>query len=206
MPKLLSQSKHEEFESNSALQIRNKKERRAENARKLGHCRNFAGLRNFATCRILQVAKIRNMRTWEISQDAKFPSCCHCSSYSHCSCCLRNFLTAATVHPTATVHPALLTSCAFYFLTPFVPLLVLFIFCPQCNSVCYVILVIFKGGLAIKAPKPSIIKGRRRSSPVIKLWVGVFPLLSFSPILFPFLLFSRLPNTPLRMTTQRMVG
>ena len=35
MPKLLSQSKHEEFESNSALQIRNQKERRAENERKM---------------------------------------------------------------------------------------------------------------------------------------------------------------------------
>ena len=37
MPKLLSQSKHEEFESNSALQIRDQKERRAENARKEDH-------------------------------------------------------------------------------------------------------------------------------------------------------------------------
>ena len=35
MPKLLSRSKHEEFESNSALQIRDHKERIAENARKL---------------------------------------------------------------------------------------------------------------------------------------------------------------------------
>ena len=35
MAKLLSQSKHEEFESNSALQIRDEKERRAENAENL---------------------------------------------------------------------------------------------------------------------------------------------------------------------------
>ena len=35
MPKLLSQSKHEEFESNSALQIKDQKERREENAKKL---------------------------------------------------------------------------------------------------------------------------------------------------------------------------
>ena len=35
IPKLLNQSKHEEFESNSALQIRDKKERRVENAKKL---------------------------------------------------------------------------------------------------------------------------------------------------------------------------
>ena len=35
MPNLLSRSKHEEFELNSALQIRNQKERRAEEARKM---------------------------------------------------------------------------------------------------------------------------------------------------------------------------
>ena len=35
MPKLLSRSKYKEFESNSALLIRNQKERRAENARKI---------------------------------------------------------------------------------------------------------------------------------------------------------------------------
>ena len=41
MPKLLSRSKHEEFESNSALQIRDQKERREENKRKLEHLRNL---------------------------------------------------------------------------------------------------------------------------------------------------------------------
>ena len=41
MPKLLSRSKHEEFESNSALQIRDQKERREENTRKLEHLRNL---------------------------------------------------------------------------------------------------------------------------------------------------------------------
>ena len=35
MPKFLIQSKHEEFESNSALQIRDEKERRVENAENL---------------------------------------------------------------------------------------------------------------------------------------------------------------------------
>ena len=35
MPKLLSRSKHEEFKSNSALQIRDEKERRGENAKNL---------------------------------------------------------------------------------------------------------------------------------------------------------------------------
>ena len=47
MPKLLSRSKHEEFESNSTLQIRDQKERRAENARKvelqeISHVEEFA--------------------------------------------------------------------------------------------------------------------------------------------------------------------
>ena len=41
MPKLLSRSKHKEFESNSALQIRDQKERREENTRKLEHLRNW---------------------------------------------------------------------------------------------------------------------------------------------------------------------
>ena len=41
MLKLLSRSKHEEFESNSALQIRDQKERREENTRKLEHLRNW---------------------------------------------------------------------------------------------------------------------------------------------------------------------
>ena len=50
MPKILSRSKHEEFESNSALQIRNQKERRVENARKLEPVRNLAGCEIFATC------------------------------------------------------------------------------------------------------------------------------------------------------------
>ena len=54
MPKLLSRSKHEELESNSELQIRDQKERGAENARKeeqkveeKGKQWNFAGLRKF---------------------------------------------------------------------------------------------------------------------------------------------------------------
>ena len=56
MPKLLSRSKHEEFESNSALHIRDQKERRAENVRKLklqfGRLQNFRNLRIFAGCEI----------------------------------------------------------------------------------------------------------------------------------------------------------
>ena len=41
MPKLLSRSKQEEFESNSALQIRDHKERKAKNTRKLDNLGNF---------------------------------------------------------------------------------------------------------------------------------------------------------------------
>ena len=54
MPKLLIQSKHEEFESNSALQIRNQKERRAENQRN--------GALQFVACEKLQGAKFRSLR------------------------------------------------------------------------------------------------------------------------------------------------
>ena len=53
MPNLLSRSKHEEFESNLALQIRNQKGRRAEDARKMKQCRRFwAGCRYFVGCEI----------------------------------------------------------------------------------------------------------------------------------------------------------
>ena len=38
MPKLLSRSKHEEFKSNSALQIKDQKERRAKSEEKMEHC------------------------------------------------------------------------------------------------------------------------------------------------------------------------
>ena len=47
MPKLMSQSKHEEFESNSALWIRDQKERRAENAKKLELQEKFRSMGNF---------------------------------------------------------------------------------------------------------------------------------------------------------------
>ena len=39
MPNLLSRSKHEEFKSNSALQIKDQKERRAKSEEKLEHCK-----------------------------------------------------------------------------------------------------------------------------------------------------------------------
>ena len=58
MPNLLSRSKHEEFESNSALQIRNQKERRAKEIKKM-KCRKF-----WQAANISQPSKF--------SQDAKF--------------------------------------------------------------------------------------------------------------------------------------
>ena len=65
MPKLLSRSKHEKFESNSTLQIRDQQERRAKNARKLKL--QFGRLRNFATCKFSQVAKLQPADTVHIS-------------------------------------------------------------------------------------------------------------------------------------------
>ena len=73
MPKLLSQSKHEEFESNSALQIRDQKERRAENAKKL------------ELHEIWQAEKF--LQHVKFSQVARF--------------ILRNLLSARTIHPAA---------------------------------------------------------------------------------------------------------
>ena len=56
MPNLLSRSKHEEFESNSALQIRNQKERRVEKA---GKSSSFTkGCENFAPVKISHCAKM----------------------------------------------------------------------------------------------------------------------------------------------------
>ena len=76
MPKLLSRSKYEEFESNSALQIGNQKERIAENARKLGDCRKLAGLKNFNNLRIFAGCEI----TCEIASAATI-HLIHCSHF-----------------------------------------------------------------------------------------------------------------------------
>ena len=73
MPKLLSQSKHEKFESNSALQIRDQKEKKVENAKKL------------ELQEIWKAAKFSQLV--KFSQVALF--------------ILRNLLPARTVHPTA---------------------------------------------------------------------------------------------------------
>ena len=56
MPILLSQSKHEEFESNSVLQIINHKERRVEEARKMKPTKKLRRVRNFHTLRKLLLA------------------------------------------------------------------------------------------------------------------------------------------------------
>ena len=101
MPKLLSQSKHEELESNSALLIRDQKERRAENAKKLELQENFRKC-TVHPAKFLQHAKF--------SQVALF--------------ILRNFHPAAlfmslhTVHFSHTVPAARLKFCLF------VPLLI----------------------------------------------------------------------------------
>ena len=100
MPKLLSQSKHEEFESNSALQIKDQKERRVENAKKLELQENFRSLRNFR----------------------RF----------HCSSCEISFLCALFILQPLFIHPALLTSCAFYLFDSF---LSLFGFLPKLSLV-----------------------------------------------------------------------
>ena len=53
MPILFSRSKHEEFESNSALQIINQKERRAEETRKTKPTKKLRRVQNFCTLRKL---------------------------------------------------------------------------------------------------------------------------------------------------------
>ena len=63
MPKLLSRSKHEEFELNSALQIKSQKERRAENRRKWSIAKILESCENFAICEISQVAKFASRGT-----------------------------------------------------------------------------------------------------------------------------------------------
>ena len=114
MPKLSSRSKHEEFESNSTLQIRDRKEKRAKNVRKEEHKVeekgkkwNFAGLRKFRN--------LKNFAACEILQVTKFAAACHCL------CLMR------------TVHPALLNSYCPFEVLPFCSSFDFSPFCP-CNS------------------------------------------------------------------------
>ena len=71
MPKVLSQYKHEEFEPNLALQIRDQKERRAENGKKLEMQEIWQGAK-------FSQAPLFIMRN--------FPPA-HCSLLTHCSYC-----------------------------------------------------------------------------------------------------------------------
>ena len=61
MPKSLSRLKHEESKPNSELQVRSQKENRADNRRNWVTVGILQGCENFTTCRILQVAKVRNL-------------------------------------------------------------------------------------------------------------------------------------------------
>ena len=68
MPKLLSRSKHKEFESNSALQIRDQKERRAENAKNLELQETWHAAKFSQVALFIMPAPIHNSAT--------VPSCC----------------------------------------------------------------------------------------------------------------------------------
>ena len=59
MSKLLSRSTHEEFKSNSALQIRDQKERRAKNTKKM-EVTKFASCEH---CSCLQLATVHHAAT-----------------------------------------------------------------------------------------------------------------------------------------------
>ena len=121
---------------------------------------------------------------------------------------LRNFLLVATVHPTALfMSPALFTVLLFDILTHFGHFLIFFLFCPHCNSIFYVILVICKVGLAIKSPKISTIDISFINKNIFLVRSFQLSRLFFFCCIFShFFPLSRLPNTALRMTTQRMVG
>ena len=116
---------------------------------------------------------------------------------------LRIFLPTTTVHHAALfMSLALFTILLFDVLTHFCHFLVFFLFYPHCNSICYVILVIFKGGLAIKAPKISTIDISFMNKNLFLAGSFQLSYLFFFCFIFsPFLPLSRLPNTALRMTT-----
>ena len=84
MQNLLNRSKPEEFESNSALQIRNQKERKAEKAGKSSSfvegCKNFT-LAKFAQCEFFTRC--------EIPHSMKF---LHCAKFSHSAKIILHFI------------------------------------------------------------------------------------------------------------------
>ena len=153
MPKLLSQSKHEEFKSNSTLQIKDQKERRAK-----------------------------------------------CEEKHHC----RKASLASTVPSSSTIPPAARSCFSRYTLFafdfgffPFYPcyyLPILVFFVTSLTLSIYISLSLYK---SINSPHFGNNSEREAISPLLP-FLFFFHFLSFS---FPF---SRLPNTPLRMTTQRM--
>ena len=153
MPKLLSQSKHEEIESNSALQIRNQEERIAENRG------------NWSTCEI--------------------GSCEHCAS-----CTL--FI--------------LLPVPAFYAL-PCLHLFLVFSHFNPCNSFCFGFFCNFPYTEHLYKPQSVQTFNQLESTSRRQYREGRQFLRSFLfPFSFIFFPLPWLPNTPLRMTTQRMVG
>ena len=93
-------------------------------------------------------------RVAKFSQPAKFR---RLRIFATCECKI-SFMFATVHHAALFMSLALFTILLFDVLTPFCHFLVFFLFCPHCNSICYVILVICKGGLAIKAPKTSTVK------------------------------------------------
>ena len=109
---------------------------------------------------------------------------------------VRNF---GTLRKLFLIFFALLTSFDFFFL--------FFQFYPSCIMGIEGIFVFFSYLSTIEAQ----MKSCRKDLDFclcwnIEHWAGVFPLFFFYFIFSHFLPFSQLPNTPLRMTTQRMVG
>ena len=151
MPKLLSRSKHEEFKSNSTLQIKDQKERRAKCEEK-HHCR-------------------------KASPASTVPASQHCASCNPLfSCISRTFC-----------------FCYNFWFFSFLPLFYPLMFGLDCISLSFV-----------RLHKPILYTlSRDGFFAVNKVRVPVLPFFS---LFSHFLSLSRLPNTPLRMTTQRMFG
>ena len=152
MSKLLSRSKHEEFKSNSALQINDQKERRAKSEEKMEHC-----------------------KIWFMY---------HCSQ---------------PLHPASTVHAAPCSPAfhALFFLPQFLVFLLSTLF-----LITYVWIVWYFTWF-VRLYKPFVYTvGGDDFFAVNKIRAQFSHFSLFSH----FLSLSRLPNTPLRMTTQRMVG
>ena len=162
MPKLLSRSKHEEFESNSAFQIRNQEERIAKNRG------------NWSTCEI--------------------DSCEHCAS---CALCILRTIPPASCSPAFHASVFLLHFFVSSYFNP-------------CNIFCFGFFFFGNFIYTEHLYKPQSVQNQLKSlhfKSAIEKQGRQFPrsflIFPFSFIFFPL---SRLPNTPLRMSTQRMVG